>query len=174
MNYRKLERNEIEKLDEIDRSELVEYNYRCKDGKLELFEYFCDIKGFGEDQLKNLKKDLYLLFDRGGTIFGAFDGLMLIGIASLDSVFRGKNKDKLQMALLHVSNGYRKKGIGKTLVGMIKEKAQNLGAKSLYVSCAPIKNTIDFYYANGCKITDELEKDLFELEPEDIHMVMLL
>ncbi|OPZ83538.1 MAG: hypothetical protein BWY74_04429 [Firmicutes bacterium ADurb.Bin419] len=47
-----------------------------------------------------------------------------------------------------------------------------MGAKSLYISGAPIKNTIDFYLANGCRLTDEVEKDLFELEPEDIHMEM--
>lgn len=102
MYFMTLDRNEIEKLGEIDRSELVEYNYRYRDGKLELFNYYCDIKGFGETQLQKHKENLYLLYDRGGTIFGAFDDSTLVGISSLDSKFRGRDNDMLQLAFLPI------------------------------------------------------------------------
>lgn len=174
MDFRSISHNEIEKLSEIDRRELVEQNYRLKDGGLELFPFHCDIQGFGDDQLLHLKHDLYTLHDRGGFILGAFDGPRLIGIASLGNIWRGPNRDRLQLALLHVSCEYRKNGIGKHLVEMIKEHARIIGAGSLYVSASPIRNTIDFYQAVGCRVTSEIEEDLFELEPEDIHMVLEL
>lgn len=174
MYYKVLDRNEIEKLGEIDRSESVEYNYRCKDGKLELFSYYCDIKGFGEKQLQKHKENLYKLYDRGGTIFGAFEDSKLVGISSLDNNFRGQKNDILQLAFLHVSKDYRKKGIGKELIKLAKEKVTELGAKRLYISGSPIKNTIEFYMAIGCKLADEVEKDLFELEPDDIHMELVI
>lgn len=173
MYYKILDRNEIEKLGEIDRSELVEYNYRCRDGKLELFNYYYDIQGFGENLQKH-KENLYQLYDRGGTIFGAFDGSNLVGISSLDNKFRGRKNDMLQLAFLHVSKDYRKKGIGKKLIELAKKRAAELGAKRLYISGSPIKNTIEFYMANGCKPVNEVEKDLFELEPEDIHMELII
>ena len=174
MYYKILDRNEIEKLGEIDRSELVEFNYRCKDGRLELFDYYFDIKGFSENQLQKHKEDLYQLFDRGGTAFGAFDGSYLVGISSLDNKFRGRGNDILQLAFLHISKDYRKKGIGKKLVELAKKKASEMGAKKLYISGSPIKNTIEFYMVIGCKLSTEVEKDLFELEPEDIHMELLI
>jgi GNAT superfamily N-acetyltransferase len=172
--YRDLSRDEIIKMKEIDRKELVEYNYRVKDGKLEMFEFYCDIKGFGAEHLNRIIDDLYKLYDNGGTIYGAFENSKLVGIVSLDSKFRGRNKDRLQLALLHVSNDYRKKGIGKYLVEIVKEKAKQLGASKIYISGAPIKNTIDFYMNVGCKLTPEIDEELYKLEPDDIPMELCL
>lgn len=169
-----MNRDEIEKLGEIDRSELVEYNYRCKDGNLELFNYYCDIKGFNEMQLQGHKENLYQLYDRGGSIFGAFEDSKLVGISSLDSRFRGQERDMLQLAFLHVSKDYRGKGIGRNLIELTKEKVTELGAKRLYISGSPIKNTIEFYMRIGCKLANEVEKDLLELEPEDIHLELII
>jgi GNAT superfamily N-acetyltransferase len=170
MIIRGLFREEIEKLSEIDRSEVVEFNYRLSHGKLELFDYYCEIKRFSETKLVQLKTGLYHLYDGGGAIYGALCENKLVGIASLDSRFRGENLNRLQLALLHVDKNYRKCGIGKHLVELVAEKARKLGAQQLYISAAPIKNTVEFYMKLGCKLTAELEADLFELEPEDIHM----
>lgn len=170
MIFRELNRNEIEKFSEIDRSEQVEYNYRIRDGRLELFEYKCNIKGFSETKLKTHKESLYFLFDRGGSVFGAFKNDRLVGLISIDNIFRGPKKDKLQLSLLHISKEYRGNGIGRKLVELVKTKAKEKGANKLYISCAPIKNTIDFYLRIGCHPTTELEDDLYRLEPDDIHM----
>ena len=56
---------------------------------------------------------------------------------------------------------------------MLKEKAKQSGAKKLYVSAAPSKNTVDFYRGVGFDLTTPI-KELFEAEPKDIHMAMLL
>jgi len=43
----------------------------------------------------------------------------------------------------------------------------------LYVSSIPTKNSVDFYRSVGFELTSPI-KELFELEPEDIHMDLVL
>ena len=50
------------------------------------------------------------------------------------------------------------------------ERARQLGAKQLYISATPSENTVNFYRNLGCKVTSEIDPELFELEPEDIHL----
>ena len=48
------------------------------------------------------------------------------------------------------------------------------GAKGLYISATPSEHTIDFYLRLGCNVTPEPHVELFELEPEDIHLEYVL
>jgi N-acetylglutamate synthase-like GNAT family acetyltransferase len=56
----------------------------------------------------------------------------------------------------------------------MKNKARDLGAKKLYVSATPSLNTITFYQNRGFKLTKDVNQELFEKEPEDIHMELTL
>ena len=170
--YRTISRDEIEKFEEIDRSELIEYDYHYKDGNLELVKVHFDVKGFSPEHLKKLKKSLYDLDDENGTIYGAFDGSKLVGLSALENKFRGEEGDMLNFALLHVSNPYRNKGIGRKLSGLVINKVKELGAKRLYVSASPTKNTVDFYMGLGFKLAVKVDEELFALEPKDIHLIM--
>lgn len=76
--------------------------------------------------------------------------------------------------MLYVSSGYRKKGVGKNLVSLLCKRARELDAKSLYISATPFRNTVDFYFSVGAKLTNGIIKDLYKLEPLDIHMVLEL
>lgn len=71
---------------------------------------------------------------------------------------------------LHVSQAYRGQGLGKRLFELSKEEARQRGAKRLYISATPSEHTIDFYLRLGCTVTQELDAELFALEPEDIHL----
>ena len=51
-------------------------------------------------------------------------------------------------------------------------KARETNARKLYISATPSENTINFYINMGCVVTQEIDEALFELEPEDIHLVM--
>lgn len=55
-----------------------------------------------------------------------------------------------------------------------KERAKELGAKKLYISATPSKNTVDFYMHLGCKLASEINTDLYQLEPYDIHLEMIV
>lgn len=92
----------------------------------------------------------------------------------MDNEFIGRNKDQLNLTGLWVSKQYRKMGIGKALVELVKNKAREMGARKLYVSATPSQNTVKFYMNRGFRLAKEINEKLFELEPEDIHMTFSL
>jgi len=109
-------------------------------------------------------------YDHGGTFYGAFDGDKLVGAAVLESRFIGHKGDQLQLKFLHVSRSYRQTGLGRMLFQKAVSRARELGACRLYISSTPSENTVQFYLRLGCRVTEDVDKDLFELEPDDIHL----
>ena len=171
ITYRILERDEIRKLSEIDRYEIIEEIYCFRDGKLVLEKEYSEITDIPD--ISEVIEDYIEDYDDDGTFVGAFDGEKLAGLGGISGKLIGENKDTLQLSSLWVSNQYRKKGIGRQLVSMLKEEAKQLGAERLYVSAAPSKNTVNFYCGVGFDLTTPI-KMLFEDEPNDIHMDMKL
>ncbi|WP_291581663.1 GNAT family N-acetyltransferase [Clostridium sp. UBA6640] len=174
MDYRLLEKSELKLLSEIDRKEIVNEVYYFKNNNLEIVNEFYNIESWILEELQDYINRLEDIYDRNGTIYGAFDNGKIIGLAALESKFIGKNNDQLKLDMLYISSNYRKKGIGKNLVNLLCEKSKELGAKSLYISATPFKNTVNFYFAIGAKLANEINKELYELEPYDIHMVLEL
>ena len=80
----------------------------------------------------------------------------------------------LQLKFLHVSRDYRKRGIASTLFKLAVEKAKAQGAKKLYLSATPSENTINYYMQPGCFLANEIDPELFALEPEDIHLEYII
>lgn len=174
MDYRILKKDEIQSLKNIDRGEKIENFYYLEDGTLRLKKEFCEVKGWNEEELESLIKRLYALYDRGGTIYGAVTNSKIVGMAALDNKFIGKNRDQLKLDILYIDKGYRKMGIGKKLVEMIKVRAKEKEASKLYISATPTQNTVDFYLGLGSKLAPEINRELFKLEPEDIHLELKL
>ncbi len=174
MEYRLLNKEEIKRVNEIDRTEVIEHIYYYREEKLELVKEFCSVNKWNHEEVQIHTSSLNDICNRGGFIFGAFDGSNLVGIISLDNEFIGRNKDQLNLAGFWVSKDYRKMGIGKTLVKLVKEKAKEMGAKKLYVSATPSENTVNFYMNRGFELAKEIVGKLYELEPEDIHMECIL
>lgn len=170
MEYRLLKREEMKLLSEIDRREVVEEVYYYKNHKLELVKEFDDIEGWNLEELNSYINRLEHIYDRNGTVYGAFDNEQIVGLAALESKFIGKSEEKIKFDMLYISTNYRKKGIGKKLMCLAMEKAKSLGAKKLYISATPFRNTVDFYKAMGAKLAESVDKELYELEPYDIHM----
>ena len=75
-----MRREEIVSLSEIDRSEVVEYVYYFRDGKLELEKESYVFKSWDREELKSFINRLYNLYDRQGYIFGAFDEDKIVGL----------------------------------------------------------------------------------------------
>ncbi|KNF09077.1 acetyltransferase, GNAT family [Gottschalkia purinilytica] len=174
MEYRLLKRSELSLLSEIDRKEIVSEVYYFRNNKLELVNEFYNIEGWDLKELHDYINRLQDIYDRNGSIYGAFDGERIVGLGALESKLIGRNNDQLKLDMLYISSDYRKRGIGKNLVNLLSKKAKEVGAKSLYISATPFKNTIDFYFAIGAKVTNEINKELYELEPYDIHMILEL
>jgi GNAT superfamily N-acetyltransferase len=171
---RAIRRREIEKVRNIDRSEIVEELYYLDAGTLVLKNEFYDIKGWNTSELERCIKHLYDIYDRNGTLLGAFDGNKLVAVSALESEFIGTRGDQLQLYFLQVDSKFRRMGIGGKLLKKAMVKAKKLGAKKLYISATPSKNTIDFYMHMGCKLASEVNLRLYNLEPEDIHLQLPL
>jgi predicted N-acetyltransferase YhbS len=174
MKLSKLRLEEIKRIKEIDRSEIVKHIYYYRDGNFELEEEFYEIQPWSQSELRDHINHLMKLSKKGGYIYAMIDDQKLIGVIALECDFIGRKKDQLQMVFLHVDSHYRHQGIGKKLMEKAKEKARELGAKRFYISATPSLNTIRFYLALGCKLASEIDPELYELEPEDIHLELKL
>jgi len=170
MKIRELTRSEIPYIWQIDRSEVIDNIYYLRDGKLVIRPEHYDMHGWPQGEPEHYTPIMLKCFDHGGHFWGVFEGDLLIGTVVLENRFIGKEKDTLQMKFLHVSNHFRKQGLGKKLFLLAAEKAKELGAKKIYISATPAENTVNFYMHLGCVLAREIDQELFELEPEDIHI----
>jgi len=171
---RELTRVEVERVWEIDRREVIAKAYHLRDGRLILEAEFFDMQGWPPGEANLYTPILLDCFDRGGFFCGAFDGDALAGVAVMESRFIGSRSDQLQLKFLHVGKPYRRTGLGKTLFECAAQRAEEMGAKKLYISATPSENTIGFYMRLGCTLASEIDAELFALEPEDIHLEYVL
>jgi predicted N-acetyltransferase YhbS len=170
VRIRKLSRQEIQGVWSIDRSEVVENVYYHENGQLMLKREHYDVKGWPPGEPEHYGPILLDCYEHGGTFYGAFDGDKLVGAAVLESRFIGHEGDRLQLKFLHVSKSHRQTGLGRTLFQKAVSRARELGARRLYISSTPSENTVQFYLRLGCRVTGDVDKGLFELEPDDIHL----
>jgi predicted N-acetyltransferase YhbS len=170
MHIRPLERDEVETVWSIDRREVIENVYYLEEGELVLREGRYDMQDWPPGEQEQYTPILLDCFDRGGTFCGAFEDSNLVGVVILESKFIGRDKDKLQLVFLQVSRDFRGHGLGRTLFEEAVERARELNAKALYVSATPSENTINFYRRMGCVVTEDVDPELFALEPKDIHL----
>ena len=114
------------------------------------------------------------MFDKGATFFGAFDGENLIGMSVLDHNPVASGTKRLNLEGIWVSNKYHGRGIGRGLFQFVEREARKTGAKVLYVSATPSENTVRFYRKIGFRLAEPIDPYLYEKEPEDIHLELIL
>jgi predicted N-acetyltransferase YhbS len=167
---RDLLREEIPQVWKIDRREVVENVYHLEHGALVMRPRHIDVQGWPPGEAEMYTPILTECFDRGGWFHGLFEDGAIVGVAIVDSKRIGKRCDRLQLQFLHVSNAYRKRGLGARLFEMAKSVVRARGARRMYVSATPSENTIKFYMRMGCEIAEEPDPELLAREPEDIHL----
>ncbi|EUJ31100.1 GNAT family N-acetyltransferase [Listeria cornellensis] len=170
MEFKWLVRDELSQLKDIDRKEFVGEVYYVRNQTLRLVKEYYDIEGWLESELTIYVQRLESLFDRDGIIIGAYEQDVLVGLVSLESYLIDGKTMKLDM--LYVSHDYRGKGLGRRLIDIIAQEATELGAKELYISATPVRNTVDFYLRLGAELANPPDIYLFELEPLDIHLIL--
>jgi ribosomal protein S18 acetylase RimI-like enzyme len=109
--------------------------------------------------------------DRGGSMFGAFDNEALVAFVIYN---QNLSQGMAQLAMLYVSRSYRSRGIGALLTEKATQLAKADGANKIYVSATPTAATVHFYMGQGFELTREINQRLYELEPDDIHMIKSL
>lgn len=168
--YRPFKRKEIEQIRTIDRAESIYESYEYKEGILTLVPDHYEISEWEEEDLDELITAQYKIIDAGGTIIGAFDGEVLAGAVSIEKKKRGSAAEYCKMDMLYVSSTYRGRQIGQRLIGEAKREGKAFGAAKLYISATPTKATVDFYLKSGATLTTELDQELFDYQPLDIHL----
>ena len=172
MIYRLLKKSELNLLGDIDRREIVNEVYHYKSNKLRIVNKFYNIEGWNLIELNQYISMLKDIYERHEKIYGVFKNDKIVGIAALESKLIGEKLDQVKLDILYISNSYWKHGVGKSLVKLVSKDAVNMGAKGLYISATPFKNTVDFYFALGARVTNDINRELFDLEPLDIHMIL--
>jgi GNAT superfamily N-acetyltransferase len=173
---RALQPAELSRLGEIDRTERIEAIYIQRGETLEESTDIFDVPPWSPtgDDSHSVPDQIGFCewhVSRGAHIFGAFDGERLVGIGLVTPHLR---PGIAQLALLHVSDGYRGQGIGQRLVEEMERIALEAGDTQMVVSATPTANTVRFY--RGCGYTPMAEPlpELFEEEPEDVHLIKRL
>jgi GNAT superfamily N-acetyltransferase len=108
------------------------------------------------------------VLNQEGVVYGALLGDLLVGVAVLRPRLTAA---RAQLQPLFVSRAYRRQGVARRLVGEVERRANADGARELYVSAVPSVPAAGFYLAQGFRVADEVDPDLFAQEPEDIHLV---
>lgn len=162
------------KIHDIDRSETIELIYKCKNGILEEIQAGHECPNWKEDDYAEIILRYEYELKNGGTAMGAFDGDKLVGFGVLAHQFRGKENNRLQIDLMYVTREYRRQGIGSRILDALSKAAVEKGAKYLYISSTETESAVKFYSNCGSTITHEIDEELFEKEPFDIHMLKKL
>jgi GNAT superfamily N-acetyltransferase len=108
------------------------------------------------------------ILDQGGAVYGALLGNLLVGVGVLRPRL---TVARAQLQSLFVSRAYRRQGVARRLLAEVERRARAGGARELYVSAMPSVPAVGFYLAQGFRLADEVDPDLFAQEPEDVHLV---
>jgi GNAT superfamily N-acetyltransferase len=171
---RRMSVSEIARIGEIDRSERITQQYRQRGGLLELVEVDVDAPRWGEPgeaTLEHRIEEWTRLVDAGGVALGAFDRARLVGFAVY---VRASPEVPANLAVLHVTRPWRRRGVGRDLTNEVIRIARADGVQRLLVSATPTRGTVDFYASQGFLPLATPNERLFALEPDDIHMALPL
>jgi GNAT superfamily N-acetyltransferase len=172
VELRALERDELRRVAEIDRSEPIDAIYVQQGGALTLVEGDYSSPpwsphGDGEHSVAGVLRAVEDWCARGGATYGAFEGERLV---ALGVVVPELHQGVAQLAFLYVTAGRRGTGVGTCLTTELEEIARSRGAATMVVSATPSRNTIDFYRGRGYAPSATPLPELLELEPEDVHL----
>ena len=151
-------------LDFYERKQEVKRVYRKKESGYTLVDM-----PYIEDWSLDKKRQVAADISSGEYIsFLALDDGKVIGFVGL---LKRLNNEYMLLDLMHVSQMYRGKGIGRKLFSLAKQEAKKAGAKALYISSCSSEETIAFYKAMGAELTDDPIKEIADEEPYDLQMI---
>ena len=172
VEFRRLDRRELSRVAEIDRRERIDVLYHQHGTQLvagpgNWSASAWDPDGHGEHSVEAQVHSLQHYLDAGGIALGAFASGQLVGIGVVVPHLR---PGIAQLAFLHVNARLRATGIGSRLSEQLEQIARTDGDSDMVVSATPSENTVRFYLGRGFQPMAEPLAELFELEPEDVHM----
>ena len=174
MEYRTLGRTELSLIAEIDRSEHINVLYEqhgtqlvARHGTWSASAW--DPDGHGEDSVEAKVHQLQHYFDKTA------------GSRSVRSSAGGWSESASPCHTLrpgsrsrHVSAPFGTTAIGSRPSEQLEQIARTAGDSDMVVSATPSENTVRFYLGRGFQPMADPLTELFELEPEDVHMRKML
>jgi GNAT superfamily N-acetyltransferase len=176
IELKRLSRAELSLIAQIDRTERIEIIYEQHGTQLEerrgnWRSPAWDPHGHGENSVAAHRQALEQYADAGGIALGAFSNERLVGIGVVLPHLR---PGIAQLAFLHVSEAFRATGIGRRLSDGLDLIARDAGDTEIVVSATPSENTVRFYRSRGYELMAPALPELYEREPEDVHMTKAL
>jgi N-acetylglutamate synthase-like GNAT family acetyltransferase len=170
IEYRNLSITECDKLNEMNPSQYIGKAWREVDGKRQLIEinyHDTDWPEGYEHHHNNLVDTIH----NNGSAIGAFnEDNKLIGFATVNPQLFGKFNQYALLDQLFITLDCRNQGIGKQLFFRSAKAAAEWGAKKLYICAGSSEETIAFYFAIGCKEAEEINQELYEVDPRDYQL----
>lgn len=108
------------------------------------------------------------------TAYGAFSEKKIVGYIVLSNKRFGSNDQYLELVLFHVSQPFRRMGIGTRLFRTICREAKLSGAEKMYISAHSSKESQAAYRKLGCVNAEEINREIAENEPFDVQMEYVL
>lgn len=174
VQYRKLAIEECVLINDMNPSQYINNAWREVDGKRQLVKINYQDSDWAngyEHHFNSLKATIL----SNGEAVGAFDeNNNLIGFATLNREFFGEKYKYVLLDQLFISLEHRNKGIGKKLFFIIAERAKEWQADKIYICAGSAEETVAFYFAIGCKEAVEINKELYENDPNDYQLEFLL
>lgn len=172
IEFKRLARAELSSVAEIDRTERIDLLYEQHGTELEerrgnWNSPAWDPRGRGDHSVEAQRHAVEHYVDAGGIALGAFAEGRLVGIGVVVPHLR---PGIAQLAFLHVSKAFRATGIGRRLSDELDRIARDAGDAEIVVSATPSGNTVRFYLNRGYQLMALPLPELYELEPEDVHM----
>ncbi len=176
MILRSLQCSEINLIwQQISRRELITQMYIQHQQHLELVDCFFDVQHWDSYHLENDPPKLKQLYEQGALFIGAFDAAeKLVGVSVVSNQIIAHYPNAKLLHYFYVDADQQGKGIGAKLMQAAKESANQLGANQLYISATPSRRTVDFYIKHGAQPLSAPDQQLWQLEPEDIHLLCTL
>lgn len=160
---------------QISRRELITQLYIQKQDQLELTDCFYDVENWDAYHLENDPPKLKELYQQGASFVGAFNTAeQLVGISVVSNQMITDYPNAKLLQYFYVDADQQGQGIGAKLMQAAKESTKQLGTHQLYISATPSKRTVDFYMKYGAAVLKHPDRELWELEPEDIHLLCML
>ena len=170
--YRRLVAADLVRIGEIDRTEQIDTLYVQNGRRVETRSGDWGARawlteGQSEHSVAHQIAECERHLAAGAIALGAFADDRLVGIGLVTPHIR---PGTAQLAFLHVSNGYRSRGIGGHLNDELERLARERGDTTMVVSATPSLNTVRFYRRRGFEPMSSPLPELYVLEPEDVHM----
>lgn len=85
-----LSRQQLDRLWEIDRSEIIDTLYKLDNGRLQAYPQYYDVRGWDPHDRQVYTPIHEACYDRGGIFFAFFEQNKIIAAAAMDTLPRGK------------------------------------------------------------------------------------